>query len=522
MYRQIWVTPEHRKYQKIFWRKNKEQPMQIFQLNTVTYGTVSASFLATACLYKLAEDEYSGANTKEMAVQLRNDLRTVLQSGGFNLRKWAANDSGLLQNLNQENNDAMSVLELEDNMAKILGVLWHPSKDIFKYKVQDTNTDKSTTKRSILAQIASLFDPLGLVWPIVIKAKILMQEIWRLKIDWDKPVPAKMHDEWTKYLHELANLRELNIQRFICTEDNCNIEVHGFADASLAAYGACIYIRRTDNSGVCTSHLLCAKSKVSPLKVISLPRLELCAALILVRLYNKVIPKLGIKIQRRYFWSDSSIVIAWITSPSTRWQTFVAHRVGEIHDLSSVNEWHHVGTKDNPADIISRGCSTKEIINSSIWWHEPSWLTNDNKSWPKTVCELRYTEIPEEKSTQKTAAFVAQPVIKEHILNGIIRVGGRIKNARHVDIAQRHPILIPKDSAIAKLILRNEHELLLHAGPQAMLANSRLKLRPTIVEPIMADLPTERLEPNRPFKKCGVDYAGPISIKTIPGLSISS
>ncbi|KAL4103845.1 hypothetical protein QTP88_019180 [Uroleucon formosanum] len=201
MYRQIWVTPEHRKYQKIFWRKNKEQPMQIFQLNTVTYGTVSASFLATACLYKLAEDEYSkfpeactaikndfymddylgGANTKEMAVQLRNDLRTVLQSGGFNLRKWAANDSELLQNLNQENNDAMSVLELEDNMAKILGVLWHPSKDIFKYKVQDTKTDKSTTKRNILAQIASLFDPLGLVGPIVIKAKILMQEMWRLK-----------------------------------------------------------------------------------------------------------------------------------------------------------------------------------------------------------------------------------------------------------------------------------------------------------------------------------------------------
>lgn len=235
MYRQIWVVPEHRKYQKIFWRENKEQPIQIFQLKTITYGTVSASFLATACLYKLAEDEYSnfpeactaikndfymddylgGANTKEMAVQLRNDLRTVLQSGGFNLRKWAANDSGLLQNLNQENDDAMSVLELEDNMAKILGVLWHPSKDIFKYKVQDANTDKSTTKRSILAQIASLFDPLGLVGPIVIKAKILMQEMWRLKIDWDKPVPAKMHDEWTKYLHELANLRELNIQRFI-------------------------------------------------------------------------------------------------------------------------------------------------------------------------------------------------------------------------------------------------------------------------------------------------------------------
>ncbi|XP_060854980.1 uncharacterized protein LOC132932621 [Metopolophium dirhodum] len=418
MYRQIWVAPEHRKYQQIFWRENKEQPMQIFQLNTVTYGTVSASFLATACLCKLAEDEYSnfpeacaaikndfymddylgGANTKEMAVQLRNDLRTVLQSGGFNLRKWSANDSVLLQNLNKENDDSMLVLELEDEMAKVLGVLWHPRKDIFQYKVQDTKSEiQSTTKRSILAQIASLFDPLGLVGPIIIKAKILMQEMWRLKIDWDKPAPTKMHNEWIKYLHELTSLRELCIPRFLCTEDNCDIEVQGFADASLAAYGACIYVRTTNNSGVCTSHLLSAKSKVAPLKVISLPRLELCAAVILVRLYNKVIPKLGIKIQHRYFWSDSSIVLAWVTSPSTRWQTFVAHRMGEIHDLSSINEWHHIGTKDNPADIISRGCRAKEIINSSIWWHGPSWLTNDHKNAKNYLRELKYTGIPEEK-----------------------------------------------------------------------------------------------------------------------------
>lgn len=135
------------------------------------------------------------------------------------------------------------------------------------------------------------------------------------------------------------------VQKIISKE--ISKEIHGFSDASLAAYGACLYVRVTKPNGDCTSHLLCAKSKIAPLKVISLPRLELCAAVILVRLYDKVISKLDLKIQKRYFWSNSSIVLSWITSPSTRWQTFVAHRVGEIQDLTSINEWHHVGTNDN-------------------------------------------------------------------------------------------------------------------------------------------------------------------------------
>lgn len=155
-----------------------------------------------------------------------------------------------------------------------------------------------------------------------------------------------------------------------------------------------------------------------------------------------------------------------------------------------------------------------KIIQASYWSSE---INDLNKNGTLTI---------------KSKLYNLQPFLE----NGIIRVGGRIKNASHVGIAQRHPILNPKNSIIAKLILRNEHHQLLHAGPQAMLANSRLKywiiggrniarrifhqcvkcfqLRPAIVEIIMADLPMERLEPNRPYKKCGVDYAGPIAIKT--------
>lgn len=115
----------------------------------------------------------------------------------------------------------MLVLELENNMTKVLGVLWYPEKDVFQYKVHNLRSKNSlTTKRDILSQIASIFDPLGLVGPIIVKAKILMQEMWKLKIDWDQSVPLEMHDEWEKYLQELESLQELFIPRFVCTEDN--------------------------------------------------------------------------------------------------------------------------------------------------------------------------------------------------------------------------------------------------------------------------------------------------------------
>jgi len=187
-------------------------------------------------------------------------------------------------------------------------------------------------------------------------------------------VPPELQEEWQNYLRELSYLRELVTPHFLNTEENCMVEIHGFADANIAAYGACLYVRVTNNDGFCTSRLICAKSKVSPLKVISLTGLELCAAVVLAKLADKIVSKMCLKIQRHYFWSDSSIVLAWVTSSSSSWQTFVAHRVGEIQDLTRINEWNHVGTKDNPADIISCGCGSKEIISSKLWWNGPSLL----------------------------------------------------------------------------------------------------------------------------------------------------
>ena len=153
---------------------------------------------------------------------------------------------------------------------------------------------------------------------------------------------------------------EVSIPRKIIGDGiNIEFQIHGFADASLKAYGACVYLRDTDLVGKNVVNLICAKSKVEPLKVVSLPRLELCVALLLARLASRVIPKLNLPISRRRFWSDSNVTLAWISSPSIRWKTFVAHRVGEIQDLTLFSEWAHVSTRDNPADLISRGCEAR-------------------------------------------------------------------------------------------------------------------------------------------------------------------
>jgi hypothetical protein len=175
--------------------------------------------------------------------------------------------------------------------------------------------------------------------------------MWSLRLSWDERVPDELHQMWTQFISDLMNVNNIKVNRkFLTLFPAVKFEIHGFCDSSQSAYGATIFIRSVDSYGNGSTNLLCSKSRVAPLKTLTIPRLELCGSLLLVRLMQKVLPILNLNIDQRYFWTDSSIVLSWIAAPPNTWNIFVANRVSEIQSFSELNEWRHISTKYNPAD----------------------------------------------------------------------------------------------------------------------------------------------------------------------------
>ena len=294
--------------------------MKTYALNTITYGTSCASFLAIRALHQLADDEgaqhpiaaavlkrdfyvddlLTGAKTKQEAAFLRDDLIHLLQKGGFPLRKWESNDPSLVPECSTTSTTHMS---LDPNSTvKTLGIQWNSRKDTIFYSVNLSYCPKQVTKRSILSQVAKLFDPLGLLGPAIVKAKIIIRLLWKAGVSWDASIPLSIHSMWTEFKEQLPLLSDISFNRLVIAPNSRKIQIHGFCDASQKAYGACIYLRSTDDKGSHHSVLVCSKSRVAPVNTLSLPRLELCAALLLSRLYCSTIESLQTNFDKIYFW----------------------------------------------------------------------------------------------------------------------------------------------------------------------------------------------------------------------------
>lgn len=231
--------------------------------------------------------------------------------------------------------------------------------------------------------ISRYYDPVGLLAPVIVRAKIILQRVWSLKVDWDETLPVDLHSEWNRYYAKLPLLKDIRFPRKTIIRSALEIEFHGFCDASERTYGACVYLRTVDPDGNMQTRLLTAISKVAPLKSQTIPRLELSGALVLTSLIATIQQALPVKINRTVYWTDSTIVLHWINSSPNTLETFVVNRVAEIQNKTSFTDWRHVPTNDNPADLISRGQSPEDFLQPTIWQTGPQWQQQSEKCWPR-------------------------------------------------------------------------------------------------------------------------------------------
>ncbi|GFT28220.1 DUF1758 domain-containing protein [Trichonephila clavipes] len=255
MYRQILIDQEDQNFQRIVWRESKDSPIREYKLCTVTYGTASAPYLATRCLFQTGldlerddpavsslikesfyiDDLMAGAPSSEEAISLIKTLSNILEARGFHLRKWRSNSSEVLSRISSNWVGDSSNLEIHpDECSKALGLTWNSMKDIFIFNLK-VNFPDNITKRSFLSQSARLFDPLGFLTPCTVSIKIFYQQLWLLKLDWDSPLPEALATKWKTFQKEFEQVCSIHIPRWIHTA-NQQITLHGFCDASELAY----------------------------------------------------------------------------------------------------------------------------------------------------------------------------------------------------------------------------------------------------------------------------------------------
>lgn len=280
MFRQVLLREEDRNLQLILWRDNETEPLRILRLNTVTYGFSSASFLTTRCIWQLGEESFdnrtkeiiqkdfycddllTGADTQEELRCIQLSVSSELSKGGFHLRKYRTNLPGLLfENTVNHENETLLI----SNATSTLGIGWIPSTDEIHFQIQYTPVEV-LTKRSILSSTFKIFDPLGLLSLCTIKPKIMLQDLWRLKLDWDEPVPQDIKKSWLKFTEHLSVLSSLKIPRRVLLDDPISIEMHCFCDSSQQAFGTCIYLRSVDQKGNIRQPAVCqiARCPIEP------------------------------------------------------------------------------------------------------------------------------------------------------------------------------------------------------------------------------------------------------------------
>lgn len=401
MFRQVRINPDQWDCQRIFWRENPNEPLLEYWLTVVTYGMASSVHSSVRAMVQCARDgagEFpeasqivqkdfyiddclTGADDVDEAMALCKQLDALMKSGGFELGKWISNRNEIHRLMQCPDEP---IIELSDEPdTKILGLRWITATDELTFRVNKIEMAAQPTKRAVVSETAKLYDPNGYLSPIIIRPKTLIQDLWRLGVDWDHAMPPQLQNRWHDFYGTLELLQNVRIPRWIGSTQNCSVQLHGFADASCRAYGAVIYVRIADAHDNIQCQLLTSKSRVAPVKTVSIPRLELMAAELLGRLLRRTIDVCEFNNVNYFLWTDSTVVLHWLRKLPCDLKTFVANRVASIQTTSNVSAWAHVASQENPADLISRGMAISDFIDSELWFGGPSWLKQPQGRWPK-------------------------------------------------------------------------------------------------------------------------------------------
>ena len=292
-------------------------------------------------------------------------------------------------------------------VQRSLGTYWCIESDTFGFRIE--LRDKPVPRRGILSTISSVYDPLGAVSPVILVGKQILQALCRQNINWDDPVPEDILPLWEKWRTELPLLQTLTFPRCLKPPgfgQPVRAEIHSFSDASDTGVGQVSYLPIINQKNEVHVSFLMAKSRVAPLKPISIPRLELTAAVISVNVATMLKSELDIEDIRCYYYSDSEIVIGYINNDARRFHVYVGNCVQHIRDRSSPREWFHVPGKENPADEASRGLTPKELLQNDRWFNGPKflWQRDPLPLHPQPACPLLPSDIEIRKDSASTLA----------------------------------------------------------------------------------------------------------------------
>ena len=448
MFMQVGIREDDQDALRFLWSDNDQERTSKYQ--RLIFGATCSPACAIFVLQKCANDNrqehpkifdsitkqfymddfIQTFSTEEEAANTATELKHVLKTGGFNLTKFLSNNPAVLEKIPEE--DRIGVLKLQ----RILGQTWNPESDQLLFAKPKLSYERENiTQRKLLSMAASLFDPIGIISPFAIRLRCILQKVVKQGHNWDQLLSKEHYDEIQQWMEDFENMPSIQIPRCLVPNVDGTHEFHTFTDASLSAVSAVVYLRTISADGSIATHYVISKSKVAPIKQMSIPKLELEAATLGAELAGFCETEMTINVQSKKFCTDSTAVLSWIKSKD-RQKMYIANRLNKIAENSNKDDWRHVPGKMNPADHGTRGLAPCDL--QKLWITAPSFLIKPESEWTFSGDKTAQTY-----ATQVDVKTIEKPLVDPNRFSNWPRLLGTIRTVfRAVRVLKR---LIKRD-----------------------------------------------------------------------------